>query len=222
MAANRVEIGALGMAVVTVAAVEFAMHLVMMSRAVPSMVVLGAGRILQILLFYWIARALPGGANSIGLAKDRLKPGFKLGAIWSLALAALALIGIGVFHLMGQNPLRFLAVNLPVDKTTLILYIVVGGLAAPAAEELFFRGYVFGFFRRYGLWAAVAISTIIFALAHMILMPAGAIPFNQLVGGVVFALAYERSQSLIAPIIIHTSGNLALFGLSLISNNIEI
>ena len=210
------------MAVASVAAIEFAMHLVTTSRALPSMVVLGAGRILQILLFYWIARSSQNGIDSIGLAQNHLKTGFKHGIFWSLALAVFALAGIGVFYSIGQNALRFLAVNLPADKTTLILYFVVGGLAAPVAEEFFFRGFVFGFFRRYGMWAAVVISTIVFAAAHMILMPAGAIPFNQLIGGVVFALAYERSQSLITPIMIHALGNLALFSLSLIRNNFGI
>ena len=222
MAAKRVEIGPLCMAVATVAAVEIAMHLVASSRALPPLAVLGLGRLAQIGLFVWIARSSPPGMESIGLAPDRLQKGFKQGIIWSLALCVIALAGIGIFKVLGQNPLRFLAVPLPLDTNSRILYIVVGGLLAPAAEELFFRGFVFGFFRRYGLWTALLISTIVFALAHMIRMPAGAIPFNQVVGGVVFALAYERSQSLIAPVMIHTLGNLALFCMSLFGHNLGI
>jgi membrane protease YdiL (CAAX protease family) len=35
------------------------------------------------------------------------------------------------------------------------------------------------------------------------------------VGGVVFALAYEKEKNLLVPIVIHISGNLAIFALSL-------
>ena len=222
MATNRVEIAALCMAVACVAVMEIAMNLIASSRALPSLVVLGAGRLAQIGLFIWIARSSQAGIESIGLSKERVKPGLKHGVLWSLALAVIALAGIGIFKVMGQSPLRFLAVPLPLDTNSIILYIIVGGLLAPAAEELFFRGFVFGFFRRYGFGAALVISTAVFALAHMILMPAGAIPFNQVVGGVVFALAYERSQSLVTPVMIHALGNLALFSLSLVGHNIGI
>ena len=46
-------------------------------------------------------------------------------------------------------------------------------------------------------------------------LPAG-LPVTQVVGGLVFALAYEYSGSLLAPILIHALGNLAIFSLALL------
>jgi len=43
------------------------------------------------------------------------------------------------------------------------------------------------------------------------------IPLPQVVGGIVFAVAYEIEGSLMVPITIHVLGNLAIFTLSLMS-----
>ena len=68
------------------------------------------------------------------------------------------------------------------------------------------------FFRRWGVAAALVASTLAFVLAH----PLGhRFPLTQVVGGVVFAVAYEVEGDLIVPITIHVLGNLALFTLSL-------
>jgi membrane protease YdiL (CAAX protease family) len=86
----------------------------------------------------------------------------------------------------------------------------VGGLLAPIAEEVVFRGLIFGYLRRWGLPAALLISTAIFAALHL-----PAIPATQIVGGAVFAIAYHIEGSLMVPILIHSLGNLAIFTLSL-------
>jgi membrane protease YdiL (CAAX protease family) len=80
-------------------------------------------------------------------------------------------------------------------------------------EEIFFRGILYGFFKRWGKWTAIVLSSLIFVLFH----PLNGFPLPQAVGGVVFALAFSTSQSLLAPITIHVLGNLALFALSLFS-----
>ena len=41
-------------------------------------------------------------------------------------------------------------------------------------------------------------------------------PVTQIVGGVVFCLAYEKEKSLLVPIVIHMLGNAALFTLGLL------
>jgi membrane protease YdiL (CAAX protease family) len=94
----------------------------------------------------------------------------------------------------------------------------VGGIISPVVEEIFFRGILFGFFRRWGATTAVVLSTILFVLPHL---KRGAIPVTQMVGGVVFAAAYEKEKSLAAPIIIHSLGNLSIFSLSLIPQMVQ-
>jgi hypothetical protein len=82
----------------------------------------------------------------------------------------------------------------------------VTGIVAPIAEEIAFRGVLYGWLRqRFGVPAGVAISALLFSVAHGIpaLIPALAVQ------GMVLALLYERSGSLWPPIITHGTYNAA-------------
>jgi len=58
------------------------------------------------------------------------------------------------------------------------------------------------------------VSTLTFVLVH----PSAfhGIPLTQAVGGILFALTYEKERNLMAPITLHVLGNSAIFALSLI------
>jgi membrane protease YdiL (CAAX protease family) len=88
----------------------------------------------------------------------------------------------------------------------------VGGIVAPIAEEVFFRGILYGFFRRWGVVVALVFSTLLFVFPHL---GTHGLPTTQIIGGILFALAYEVEDSLLAPITIHALGNMAIFTLSL-------
>jgi hypothetical protein len=93
--------------------------------------------------------------------------------------------------------------------------LLAGALIGPVAEEIFFRGILYGFFRRWGIPAAVLLSTLLFILPHY--HASGlAVPITQLIGGILFAIAYEIEKNLLVPITIHSLGNLAIFTLSLL------
>ena len=49
---------------------------------------------------------------------------------------------------------------------TAMVFLVVAGIA-PICEELFFRGYLFGRLRSVGVWAAVLLQAVVFALYHL-------------------------------------------------------
>lgn len=168
-------------------------------------------RTLQTLAVLTLAVLYTGGPGVLGLQGRLLVPGIKTGLAWSLAFALLAgLLFLGCF-MAGHNPLLWIRTPLPDAASQRVLYFFVGGVVAPIAEETFFRGVIFGYGRRWGLAAAVLISTTLFAVIHA----GAAIPVTQIVGGVVFALAFHASNSLMAPIVIHMLGNLAIFSLSL-------
>ena len=61
---------------------------------------------------------------------------------------------------------------------------------------------------------ALVLSTLIFVFSHA---SRHTIPVTQVIGGILFAVAYEREKNLLVPIMIHVLGNLAIFTLSLIS-----
>jgi membrane protease YdiL (CAAX protease family) len=92
-----------------------------------------------------------------------------------------------------------------------LLAVVAVSVIAPIAEETFFRGFLYGWLRRrVPLWAAVALSALVFSAAHAEL--ALLIPIFVL--GCLLALVYERSGSLLPGMIIHAVFN--LIGITLI------
>ena len=61
---------------------------------------------------------------------------------------------------------------------------------------------------------ALIISTLMFVLAHSV---GAGFPVTQVIGGILFAVAYEVEGNLMVPITIHVLGNSALFTLAFIA-----
>jgi len=92
--------------------------------------------------------------------------------------------------------------------------LLVAGIMAPVAEEIFFRGVLFRWLRgRCSFWSAAIVSSAIFGLLHGELSLAAA----ALIMGIVLAYLYEKSQSLWSPVLIHILNNsvkiIILYGL---------
>ncbi len=176
---------------------------------------LGGVRLVEALTLILIAKYSNGGLTSLGLNRQQLTTGIKIGIKWSLVFAAAALIGFAaLFILFEHSPFDLIKIRLPQPWRELLLFFVVGGIIGPITEEIVFRGVLFGYLAQWGVAAAILLSSLIFVFFHG---QGGPI---QAVGGVVFALAYHFSQSLTAPIIIHCLGNTALFSISLLSRYI--
>ena len=185
-------------------------------RSVPrenGYLVLGAVRLVNICILVLIVIFIGDGLASVGLIRREILRGFKRGLLWS---AAFGVVTSGVFlclYLAGVNPFKLLSTSLPERPWVLIHFLVVGAVIAPLAEELFFRGILYGFFRRWGIINALILSTTIFVGLHAV----SGIPVTQAVGGIVFALSYEIEKNLMVPITIHVLGNSAIFGISMVS-----
>ena len=175
---------------------------------------LGITRVAEIILLSFIAIQFEKGIGAIGLNPQNMYTGIKKGLIWSACFGFAAIVLIVLLYMAGINALRMLYTPLPYSKTLIVLYLVIGGVVGPIAEEVFFRGILFGFLRRWGAYTAVIISTLLFVLPHL----AGSnLPVTQLVGGIVFAIAYEKEKNLMVPITIHCLGNLAIFSIALLA-----
>ncbi|MHA1538520.1 MAG: lysostaphin resistance A-like protein [Alphaproteobacteria bacterium] len=124
-----------------------------------------------------------------------------------LCVPLMAFIGSVVQKLLGRPPvspqLPFLAPE-GFSYTALVGMLVIGGILAPFAEELIFRGLAFGWLRRFWpVWPAALLSAGLFGLVHgllPIMVAASAV-------GLVLALAYEKTGSLWSPVIIHATQN---------------
>lgn len=87
-------------------------------------------------------------------------------------------------------------------------------LLAPVSEELLYRGLIFGALHRKSRLAAYIVSTVVFSLMHVVgyitLYDIGtlALCFVQYIpASVCLAWAYERSGSIITPMLIHIAVN---------------
>jgi hypothetical protein len=85
------------------------------------------------------------------------------------------------------------------------LTLLGAGLLAPVAEELYFRGLIYGWFRsRFSLWPAVIVSSAIFALGHI---DSIGVVASSFILGLLLALIFERSRSLWLSILVHAANN---------------
>ena len=213
MEAEHIEIRTLIISLATMVCIEVAMRVVISKGLYNQMIILGLTRLLEIILFMLIVLIWGRGLSSIGLARYKMVSGLKKGLIWSAGFGMVAFFAFIVLFAAGMNGLTFIPAHLPKKPGEIILFFVIGGMVGPMAEEIFFRGILYGFLRRWGVVVALVLSTLIFVLAHPIFP---GVPLPQLVGGIVFAVAYEVERCLMVPITIHILGNTAIFTLSLI------
>jgi hypothetical protein len=174
----------------------------------PAVAILGA-RLLETVLILALIRFGQSGLDSVGLGKKDIRRGLRAGLAWSIIFGGVVAVAGALLMAAGVNPVIFFRLDLPAGSDG-VLYLFIGTVISPFAEELFFRGVLYGFFRRLGVAAGIILTSIIFAGLHL---PGRGIPLTQLAGGVVFCLAYEKEESLMAPYVIHVLGNAAIFTL---------
>lgn len=213
METGRVQINTFIVSLGAVIAVEAIIRLGLRVQVYNPMVVLGAVRLVEAGLILMIVFIREKGLSAIGLSLTEILPGLRRGLIWSAGFGLVTLLVFVLFYAGGVDLLKFIHTRLPMKPGDILLYFIVGGLIGPITEEIFFRGVLYGFFRRWGAPAAILLSTLAFVLVHPVFP---AIPITQVVGGLLFAVAYEVERNLMAPITIHVLGNLAIFTLSLV------
>lgn len=143
--------------------------------------------------------------SEIGLARIAPRP-LVLAALIGVALVPVVSIIEALLGLSFEDSLIRLIAPQGFTWGGLIGAVVFLGVLTPIAEEVYFRGIVYGWLRtRWRVTVAAPASAAVFAATHfvypwpMMLMVAGL--------GVVFALAYELSGSLWPPIAIHATYN---------------
>lgn len=97
------------------------------------------------------------------------------------------------------------------DRVAPFLWYAV--VVAPVVEEVVWRGLVQRQLdRALGPWPAIALSGLLFWAMHWVAW-GGVTPINQLLGGWVIAWSWHRTNGgLVAPILLHAVGNLAIAG----------
>jgi membrane protease YdiL (CAAX protease family) len=213
MEANEIKSGTLVISVLGIAAIELAARVLISRKILAPMSGVGLARVAEIFFLLALIKFREKRFSIIGLASTTVYKGFKRGLIWSISFGAGAAIVLFIIYLAGIKISALFWMRLPTESSRLIAFLLAGVLVGPIAEEIFFRGILYGFFRRWGIPFAVILSTLLFVLPHA---PSSgpAIPVTQLIGGILFAVSYEIEKNLLVPITIHSLGNLAIFTLA--------
>lgn len=214
MEANKISLKTLALSLGAILGLETVFNMALPGRTGSPLAALGTLRGTEALLLLYISFRFDKSPGAVGLSPPTLLPGLKKGLMWAAGFAVAAGVLFIVLLMAGVNALAFLKAPLPARPHQIFIFFLVGGIIGPIWEEIFFRGIIFGFFRRWGGYAAILISSVLFVLPHF---DGSRLPLTQIVGGIVFAVSYEREKSLMVPISIHCLGNMAIFSVSLIS-----
>ncbi len=103
----------------------------------------------------------------------------------------------------GSNPLLQIVLE-EGDPVALGIFLFTAAVAAPVFEETLFRGFLLPSLTRYvPVWGAIALSSLLFAVAHLSISEI--LPLATL--GSVLGFVYCKSRSLLAPILLHSLWN---------------
>jgi membrane protease YdiL (CAAX protease family) len=174
------------------------------------------------------AHALGASWRDLGLARDRMTAGLRLGGLTLLPIAAGVALGLAIpWTREFFRDTSILNASTAEAVYTLLLRIPFG---TALAEELIFRGALLGLFlQRHRPWVAVALSSVVFGLWHVlptlssldtnpgaaatagsVLLQAGAVALVVLatgLAGAFFSWLRLRSGSILAPWLTHTGFN---------------
>lgn len=156
-------------------------------------------RVCQVLIIVVLAR------DSCGVRAASVRRELAVGVYAASGLGAAAILAdLFARAALGYGLIGGVLAPAGVDRP--VAYVLAACLAGPFAEELFFRGLVYGRLRtRLPAWVCVALTTVLFVFAHP---RAGLI---QAAGGVLFALLYEWRRTVWPGFVVHAAGNLGLW-----------
>jgi membrane protease YdiL (CAAX protease family) len=216
MEPKSITLNSLLISAAAVTGVEFVERIMIANGVVQPMIGLGFARLLQIILLLLIVMNVEKNIAAIGIARSQISTGVKKAVIWSFGFGFATGVVFIILWAAGFQVSAFFQAPVPPTYGDFFLFIAVAAVIAPVAEEIFFRGILYGFLRKWSLTTALVISTALFVIPHA---TGSGIPITQVIGGFLFAVAYEIEKNLFVPIIIHSLGNLAIFCLSFLAQS---
>ena len=213
MEQNKISLQTLLIASIILILIELLSAGVIANTDVFPLIAIGFARITEIAAMVFILLRWGKGLESVGLLKDKILAGLRRGLAWSAGFGICGLLLMGGLYILEYDLLPIFQLPEHESLGGILLLLFVGALISPVAEEIFFRGIAYGYLRRRGVILAVLGSTALFGMAHAL---TSGLMFVQIIGGLVFAIAYEMEKNLLTPITIHVLGNMAIFILSIV------
>lgn len=214
METDKISIRTLIFVIAGIMVVELTSRFVFNGRIAIPFVGIGITRLLEVGVMILIVYLVEKRIDVIGLNPGQIFRGVTKGLIWSAGFGLITGLSYLILLAFGFNALNIIRADMTGTALEIILFFIVAALIGPVAEEIFFRGILYGFFRRWGIITALVITTLLFIFSHPVHI---GLPITQAVGGIVFALAYEVEGGLMVPITIHCLGNLAIFSLGFVA-----
>ena len=147
----------------------------------------------------WLPAGLAIGAGSIALS---------LGAEQLSVAVIAAVIGTARAEAIAeQEHLTDVLAGIlqrPLTTAQIVWVVLLVCVLVPVGEEMFFRGFVYGTLRRWGVAAGTVLSALFFGAVHQQIVHF--LPIALL--GVILALLYERTGSLLPAMVVHAVNNL--------------
>jgi len=143
------------------------------------------------------------GLDSMGFARTLGRSLLWLGAAYPLLMLVQAMVyGAAGGEMSPQEVVEFLQnADTPRDRLAVLAMAVV---VAPVAEEMIFRGYLYPVGKRYfGAFASMVVTSLLFAVLHGHI---GSLPALFTLA-MCLGLAYEKSGTLLVPMIMHAVFN---------------
>ena len=124
----------------------------------------------------------------------------------------------GVLIPSAMDSYEDLAQNFDLSTASPVLMILAVCIVGPIAEELVFRGMIFGKLRRaFSFWPAAIISGIMFGVFHMNIMQG----VYASVLGVLLAYVYEKTQTIFGSIFFHIVFNASSYITDFVNSGIQ-
>jgi membrane protease YdiL (CAAX protease family) len=142
---------------------------------------------------------------------------------WIKYIAPFVILSLGVRLYYALDPLLpNLPIRLIMGSATFIgnvIFVISVIIVAPVIEELIFRGYFFGVFKRnFGASFSIVITAALFSLAHVTQSSFSTLNIAVIFAfGALFGLLREKTDSIIVPMIFHGIYNLAYVGVGIFS-----
>ncbi|SDJ51625.1 CPBP family intramembrane glutamic endopeptidase [Salimicrobium halophilum] len=115
-----------------------------------------------------------------------------------LLVVILEIIGVGADNEKTES------LNNNMSTSSLLIGLISAAVVSPVYEEIFYRGFLYRWFRRYGVGIAMIVSSTIFMIVHI---PTYSVLPLTFVNGLIYSWMYERTGSIVPAMIVHGGVN---------------
>ncbi|MFH1878832.1 MAG: type II CAAX endopeptidase family protein [Candidatus Omnitrophota bacterium] len=165
-------------------------------------------------ILYFVRKKYGQGVSALGLTVKGAGKSVFYGIIGYLALIPVLILIMALTYAVTklikyQPPVQPIVELFMKEKETSVLWMstVFAAVFGPVAEEIFFRGFIYGALKKnLGVFGGILVTALLFSALHAHIV--GLLPILAL--GILLSYLYEKTGSLAAPITVHIIHNLGM------------